>query len=173
MRWRVLAHPDDVQDLRDALPDLRLGQLLLLQPEGDVAEDGHVRKERIGLEHHVDGPLVRRNVRHILAVNEDPARRWLLEARQHAQQRRLAAAGCPQQAEYLTLVDLERYAIDRHEVAEALADVLNGDVRRAVRVLPGLVPRRHDVLSFGQPLAAQQPTATARLAAVAQVTCRS
>ena len=41
-----------------------------------------------------------------------------LEARHHAQQRRLAAAGAAEQAEDLALEDLQRDIVDRDEITE-------------------------------------------------------
>ena len=62
------------------------------------------------------------------AVDEDAARGRRLEARQHAQQRRLAAARAAEQAEDLAAVDVQRDVVDRDEVAELLGDVLDADV---------------------------------------------
>ena len=49
------------QHLADPLVDLGFRQLVLLQPEGDVAGDRKMRKQRVALEHHVDRPPVRRH----------------------------------------------------------------------------------------------------------------
>ena len=64
----------------------RARHAFLLQAEGDVLLHRHVREQRVGLEHHVDRPLVRRDAGHVHAVDEDAARGGLLEAGQHAQQ---------------------------------------------------------------------------------------
>ena len=65
------------------------------QPEAvaHVAENGHVRPERVGLEHHGHAALLRRRVHHIPPEQADRARRRLLEAGDGAQQRGLPAAG--------------------------------------------------------------------------------
>jgi hypothetical protein len=83
---------DHLQHLQHALADLVLGHAVLAQAEGDVLLDRHVREERVGLEHHVDRPLVGRGSGQIGAVQNDLARGRLLETGQHAQQRGLAAA---------------------------------------------------------------------------------
>ena len=129
---------DHVEHLVDAPGDLRLGHAQLLEAERDVLLDRHVREERIGLEHHVHGLLVRRHVGHVHAVDEDLAGRRPLEAGQHAEQRRLAAAGTAQQAEDLLLVDVEGDVVDRDELAELLGDPLHLDEGLGVRIGPGL-----------------------------------
>ena len=49
-----------------------------LETERDVLDDRHVRKERVALEHRVDGPLVGPSARHIPTADEDAAGRWFL-----------------------------------------------------------------------------------------------
>src|SRR3546814_20759548 len=93
---------------------------LLLQAEGDVLLDVHVREERIGLEHHVDRPLVGRHARHVPAFQQDLAPAGDFEAGQHAQQGGLAAPGGPEQGDEHALVDVEGDVVDRDEVAELL-----------------------------------------------------
>src|SRR5690606_40373163 len=83
---------DDREHLALALRDLVAWQSLLLEPEGDVLLHGHVRKERVRLEHHVHRSIVGRDAFHRDAVDEAAACRGLLEAGQHPEQRRLAAA---------------------------------------------------------------------------------
>ena len=60
------------------------------------------------------------------------ARGRRLETGQHAQQRRLAAAGAAQQAEDLARVDVQRDVVDGDEVAEFLGDVLDANVGRRI-----------------------------------------
>ena len=62
--------------------------------------------------------------RHVLAVEHDAAGGRLVEAGEHAQQRRLAAAGGTEQREELALVDDQRQIVDGDEVAEPLGDVV-------------------------------------------------
>ena len=95
-----------------------------------------MRKQRVGLEHHVDRALVGRNARHVLPVQHDAALGRILKPGEHAQQRGLAAAGCAEQGEEFALVDVERQIIDGGEVAENLGDVLDGDIGLGGGVVP-------------------------------------
>ena len=83
-----------------------------LQPIGDIVRDRHMRKHGIGLEHHVGRALVGRRQRHVLAADDDLAPGRRLEARDHAQQRGLAAARRPEQREELVLGDVEGDIVD-------------------------------------------------------------
>ena len=106
---------------RTRLVDLGLRHAVLLEAEGDVALDRQVRKQRIALEHHVDRPPVRRHAGDILPVEQDAALARLLEAREHPQQRGLAAARGPEQREEFAFEDVQRQPLDGDEIAEALA----------------------------------------------------
>ena len=64
-----------VERLGDAALDLVLGDLLALQPEGDVLLDRHVREQRVALEDRVDVALVRRHVGDVDAAELDGALR--------------------------------------------------------------------------------------------------
>jgi hypothetical protein len=81
------------EHLGDPLADLRRRKALLLQAVGDVLLDGHVREQRIGLEHEVDRALVGRHFGHVGIESGSPAGQVLRP--RHPQQRRLAAAGTP------------------------------------------------------------------------------
>ena len=100
----LVGQVDHLEQLADALPDLVLRALPDLQPEADVVGDGHVREQRVGLEHHADVALVRRPVGDVLAVDRDRAGRRLLEAGDHPQRRRLAAAGRAEERHELALL---------------------------------------------------------------------
>src|SRR5262249_29431810 len=83
---------DEVENLLDPRSD-RLARLALPpQAEGDVLEQGQVRKERVALENRVHVPLVRGQSRDDPVPEEDRAGAGLLEAADHPQRRRLAAA---------------------------------------------------------------------------------
>jgi len=56
---QVLVEAEDVRGLLDALLDLRLVHLGELEREAHVVRHGHVRVQRVGLEHHRDVPLLR------------------------------------------------------------------------------------------------------------------
>ncbi len=69
------------------------------QPEGDIVGDAQVRKQRIALKYRVDGPLVGFDSGHVDTADHDPSRARLLEAGNHAQGGRLAAARSAEQTE--------------------------------------------------------------------------
>jgi hypothetical protein len=130
------AELDELEHGGHALGDLGLRHAVLLQSESDVLLDVHVREKCIGLEHHVDRPLIRRHAGHVLAVDQYPAGARRLETPEHAQERRLAATRCAEQAEDLALVDLEADVVNRLEIAERLRDPLDLDVRTRARIPP-------------------------------------
>ena len=87
-----------------------------------------MREERVALEDGVDVALVGRQADDVAVAEEDAALGRLLEAADHAQRRRLAAAGRPEQREERAARDLERDAVDGDDVVEALDNVLEPDV---------------------------------------------
>ncbi|EJT84519.1 hypothetical protein PPS11_21719 [Pseudomonas putida S11] len=107
----VLGHVHQLEHLGHAGVDLGLGHLVLLQAEGDVLRHGHVREQRVGLEHHVDRPLVGRHVGDVDAIEEDPPFGRAFEAGQHAQQGGLAGTGAPQKSEDLALADFQGHIV--------------------------------------------------------------
>ena len=83
---------DQRDHLGDAGVDGGAGHPCPLQPEGDIVPHGEMRKQRVILEHHVDGPLMRQHRCDVAAVKQDAALIRRLEAREHPEQRGLAAA---------------------------------------------------------------------------------
>ena len=69
-----------------------LGVFWRRRPKATLSCTRQVREQRVALEHRVDVALVRRRERHVLAVQQDLAAGRLLEAGDHPQRRRLAAA---------------------------------------------------------------------------------
>src|SRR5581483_11087287 len=123
----------EIEDLRrppDPLPDLLLRRPLDLQREGDVVVDGEVRVERVALEDHRDVAALRREpVDHPLPDPHD-AVADLLEAGDHTERRRLAAAGRPDEHHELAVLDRELQPVDgTGAVAEDLRDLLERDPR--------------------------------------------
>ena len=98
---------DGLDDLADPPGHLVLGDALAPQPERDVLEHAHVREQRVGLEHHVHVPLVRRDAEDALAVELDLAARGLLEPRDHPHRGGLAATGRAKEREELPDPDLQ------------------------------------------------------------------
>jgi hypothetical protein len=99
---------DDAEHLLDATLVLAARHALYLQPERDVVVDRHVREERVLLEHHVDRAAVREDRRHVVALEQDAPLVGDLEAGDHPQRRRLAAAARAEQREELAFADRER-----------------------------------------------------------------
>ena len=127
----------EAQHLVDAGRDLRLRQAILLEAEGDVAGDRQVRKQRIGLEHHVHGPPVGRHRREILAPQQDAPARRRLEAGEEPQQGALAATRRTEQAEKLALENGEAEIVDGGDAAETLGDMIEADQGDGGRIAPG------------------------------------
>ena len=127
---------DHLEHLGDVGLVLALRDLLRLRSEADVVGNGHVREERVLLEDGVDIALVRRDSADVDAVQQDLAGCRLLEAGDHLECRRLPAAGRPEHREELALLDSEVRLLDRDEVTERLAHVieLNDDVAHSVAV---------------------------------------
>ena len=69
--------------------------------------DGHVRIQRVRLEHHRDVAVLRRHHRDVAVADEHVAGVDRLEAGEHPQRRRLAAARWADQHEELAVFDLE------------------------------------------------------------------
>ena len=102
--------------------DLRLGHAGELQREAHVLAHGHVRVERIGLEHHRDAALGGGDVVHPLAADVELAAVMLFEPGDHAQKRGLAAAGGADEDDELLGLDVEIDALDDFDRAEGFAN---------------------------------------------------
>ena len=116
----------DLEDARralDPLLDFLLRQLVELEAEGEVLLDGHVRIERVALEHHRDVALLRRQVVDDAVADPDLAVSDLLEARNHAQGGRLAAAGGADENHQLAILDGETEVEDG--LRAVVVDLLN------------------------------------------------
>ena len=87
----VCLEVEDLGGLVDLRVDLVLRSLCKLEREAHVLAHGHVRVERVVLEHHRDVAVLRLDVVDDLLVNGDRPPADLLEPGEHAQQRRLAA----------------------------------------------------------------------------------
>ena len=124
------AELDEFEHLLDGLPDLARRLAEPPQSESDVLGDTHVREEGVVLEDRVDVALVRREILHVLAEQQDFAAGRHLEAGDEAQHGRLAAARRPQQGEELVTLDGERNLLQCRDLvhgtgAERLHDRLH------------------------------------------------
>ena len=122
------------QRLLGAGLDLGPRQLADAQRKRDVLEHREVRPDREGLEHHAEVALLRRQVvvlpprRQQLVAGADLALVEVLEAGDHPQRGRLAAARGPQHRHALALCDVEVEAVDRGHRAEALGHLVEFDI---------------------------------------------
>jgi hypothetical protein len=78
-----------------------------------LAADGHVREQRVVLEHHADVALVRRHADDLAVAEQDAAGVGPGEAGQHHQQRRLAGPGRSEQRQELAALDVEADVVER------------------------------------------------------------
>ncbi len=76
-----------------------------LEAEADVLGDRHVGEQRVGLEHHADRAPVGAQVGDVPAVDADRPFRRRLEAGDHAQRRRLAAAAGAEESHQFAALD--------------------------------------------------------------------
>ena len=98
LRWLALLiarQLDQLEQRGDLLPHLAVGYAAAAEAERDVLEDGEVRKEGVVLEDGVHVALEGRQAGHIGVAEVDRPAARLLEAADHAQGGRLAAAGGP------------------------------------------------------------------------------
>ena len=102
-----LGQADHLECSPRLLAPLVLPHAVHLEPELDVLEHGPVREEREVLEHGRRRPLVGREPHERLAVEHDVALGRVLVPADHAQRRRLAAAGRAEQDNVLAVVDVQ------------------------------------------------------------------
>src|SRR6266542_1239694 len=109
----------DVEDLRcvpDPLGPLVLGYLRLFQREAHVLSHGHVRVQRVGLEHHRDVAVPWGKGGDVPLTDAYPALVDVLQPGEHPQGRRLPGPGRPDQDEELGVGDGDRQAVDGRDV---------------------------------------------------------
>ena len=102
-----LLEPEDVRRLSDTPIDLLLRELPELEAERHVVVHGHVRIQRVVLEHHGDVAFLRRHGVDHPVTDGDRAATDALETRDHPERGRLAATGRPDQDDELTVLDVE------------------------------------------------------------------
>ena len=123
-----LGDVEDAGGLLHAARNLVLRVALEPQAERHVFVHGHVRVERVVLEHHGHVAVLRRHVVDHLAVDRDLARADLLEPGDHPQRRRFAAAGRAHQHHEFLVRDVEVDAAHRLGVVEALDHLAERDL---------------------------------------------
>ncbi len=111
--------------------------ILHAQAELDVLRHRLVRKQRVALEHHAEAAVARLDVVDHAAVDPDLARGRILEARDHAQRRGLAAAGRADEHHELAVLDRDVDVLHGDDRAERLVQVAELDPRQSyLRTMP-------------------------------------
>src|SRR5258707_10533332 len=107
---------------------LRRADALAFQGETDVSPDIHVRIEGKELEH--ESNIAGRCAVHrdVLAVKPNGAGRRQFQSCNHAQRRRLAAAGRTQKAEELAVLHREAGSLDGVEIGEGFVERFDPDL---------------------------------------------
>ena len=135
--------------------DLAARHPVRLQPERDVVGDPHVREQRVGLQHHADAALGRRQVGDVAAGQPDGAGRRPDEPGERVERGRLARPAGPEQRHRLTAATRRlksTSAVGRLPAAAVgHADAVEGDCRRAQ--LSAAAVRRRAVAAVGAGLA--------------------
>ena len=117
----------DLQQRRDPLHRrvlLGLWHAAALHAEGDVLARRHGRIERVGLKHHRDVAILRRDRIDERPVDADLALADGLESGDHGEQGRLAAPGRADERDELASACLEVDILEHLDRAEALAQLL-------------------------------------------------
>ena len=116
---RGFAHP---------LANLVAGDTLAFQGEPDVLRDVHVRVKGEELEDEGNVPFCCPVECHVLAIEQDASLGRQLEAGDHSQGRRLAAARRSQHDEKGAVFDCEVRILDGREILEGLAQFFDTDL---------------------------------------------
>ena len=121
----------EVEQLHHLVLDVRFLRLVLApraQAERDVVHHPHVLEQGIVLEHEADAAILNAALRSVAVVEIDHARIRRLEARDRAQQRRLARARRAQKRDKLARLHSQRHVIERRHVGVVLGDILGADL---------------------------------------------
>ena len=101
------------------------------QREADIVRHRHVRKQRVGLEHHADIALVRRHVGDRALVEQDVAGIGSDEAGDQIERGGLARSARAQQRHECAGRHVERDAVDRLHRTERLGEIAQPELRSA------------------------------------------
>ncbi len=129
----VLLEVEDLGGLGDLAVDLARVGLGELEREAHVVAHGHVRVQRVVLEHHRDVAIARREVVDALPADDQVAVGDVLQPGDHPQRRGLPTARRSDQDHELPVGDVEVDRLDRLEtVRVALGDLLELDLGHPV-----------------------------------------
>src|SRR5436309_2564103 len=118
---------ENLGGLADAFVDFALGRLAQLEAEREIVIDRHVRVQGIRLKDHSDISVFGRDVVDHAIADAHHAVADLLQAREHAQGRRLAGTGRTDQDDKLFVFDLGVHVGDDRVAGVALVYVLVSD----------------------------------------------
>ena len=127
--------PDEGDELPDSLRDAGLRPAAQAQPVPDVLGRVHVRPEGVGLEHHRHVPPLGRERPDRLPADLDAPGGDGNESRKGAKERRLAAAGGPEEGDEFARGDGEVDAVQDRDVAVGDVQILDSN-RQTVHVPP-------------------------------------
>ena len=120
--------PRIIGGLPDSFFDLLLGIFTQLEAEGHVLVNGHVRIECVVLKDHCDVPVLRRNVVDEQPIDVNFSLGDFLEAGNHPQHRRFAAARGSYEDHELAVAYPNIRVFNRNDLpVENLADILEYD----------------------------------------------
>src|SRR5690606_14185659 len=121
-------------------PPVHLLPAHLAQPQGkrDVVVHGHVGVEGVALKDQPYAPPFGRHVVDPLVVKKDVAASGPVDAREHQQNGRLAAAAGPQKGQQLPVFDLQVHTLDGLNGPKALGQAVESDAGH--NQLPPFVP---------------------------------
>jgi hypothetical protein len=115
----------------DAFLDFIFGRFAQPQTKRHVFKHALVRIQRVVLKHHCDVARARWQILDRRFADRDVARGRGFETRDHAQERRLAAAGRSDEHHEFTGFDIEIDAVDDFGRAESFYDFFELDVSQA------------------------------------------
>ena len=113
----------------DLAPDFVALHAADTQGKAEILRDSEMRIERIGLEHHGDAAPGGRRGGNVAAIDQHAAGTRVLEPRDDAQQRGLAAAGRADEDDEFAVLHVEVDALQHVDVAERLLHLF--DFQRA------------------------------------------
>ena len=112
-----------------ALANFVPGPFLHLQAIGDVVVHRHMGKQRIVLEHGIQGAVFGGGMGNVMARQADCPGVWLLKTRHQAQQGGFAATRRPQKSDELAVQDVQVQRVQHGFVVKRLGDVFQREKR--------------------------------------------
>ena len=111
--FRLVGKSDQFQFLHGLAAAFRTVHASDFKAEFHVLQRGHVREQRVGLEHHGHVTLVDGHAGHVLAADEDASGLNVFQSGQGAQRGGFAAAGAAQQHHHFARIDFQVEIVQR------------------------------------------------------------